>query len=566
ELDPILVRFLVAGRCSMALWPYGCMGAWSDSTRFPLVLWLLQPFRFLRISSRPVDPPPRVAESAMAPGGRMRAKAPAAGAGGAGPARTLSSNPKDFAGVPNAFGPRGFVARYTDLLDKARDGLRALERNYTSNTEEAGQILRCLSGGCGKPGDISIEHEGETEVMKEQQEIEDGLSGPSSPDRERPDAAPPDAVRQLDANPKKDAAAEDEEGILERLKNMVFGYEDDKAIGQPVHEDGTPLAPGENPTNATVAADVAGASGKEARAKAAEEAGATGESTTASGPAEGSSSKTSPGSQEGGVISTVSEQANETEESPYDHAGDAHEVDPGCQDEFTKLSAAIRQHFVGFAKGRGACQYRAMVPESAPESEDREQHDLARVRAGRRGEHDLGGRPQEGQRCDRKHQHGQRHGGGGWNGLGQAREKRIDPVDARGGSAPRRHGEHGLGQLRGRQRGSRTATQRRSRPRRRALGRGARVWTPPQTSARRRRTRGEANPRSAQTGQLSKRHVPGLGGLDARGVRRGEGKTASGFAPPSTANAEEDPCTEVKYSWNSATPSATVCLPEETPR
>ncbi|CAK0859293.1 unnamed protein product, partial [Prorocentrum cordatum] len=456
--------------------------------------------------------------------------------------------------------------RYTDLLDKARDGLRALERNYTSNTEEAGQILRCLSGGCGKPGDISIEHEGETEVMKEQQEIEDGLSGPSSPDRERPDAAPPDAVRQLDANPKKDAAAEDEEGILERLKNMVFGYEDDKAIGQPVHEDGTPLAPGENPTNATVAADVAGASGKEARAKAAEEAGATGESTTASGPAEGSSSKTSPGSQEGGVISTVSEQANETEESPYDHAGDAHEVDPGCQDEFTKLSAAIRQHFVGFAKGRGACQYRAMVPESAPESEDREQHDLARVRAGRRGEHDLGGRPQEGQRCDRKHQHGQRHGGGGWNGLGQAREKRIDPVDARGGSAPRRHGEHGLGQLRGRQRGSRTATQRRSRPRRRALGRGARVWTPPQTSARRRRTRGEANPRSAQTGQLSKRHVPGLGGLDARGVRRGEGKTASGFAPPSTANAEEDPCTEVKYSWNSATPSATVCLPEETPR
>jgi len=206
--------------------------------------------------------------------------------------------------------------------------------------------------------------------MKEQQEIEDGLSGPSSPDRERPDAAPPDAVRQLDANPKKDAAAEDEEGILERLKDMVFGYEDDKAIGQPVHEDGTPLAPGENPTNATVAADVAGASGKEARAKAAEEARATGESTTASGPAEGSSSKTSPGSQEGGVISTVSEQANETEESPYDHAGDAHEVDPGCQGDFMKQPAAARRHFVGFAKGRGACENRAMVPEGVNQKAD----------------------------------------------------------------------------------------------------------------------------------------------------------------------------------------------------
>jgi len=449
--------------------------------------------------------------------------------------------------------------RYTDLLDKARDGLRALERNYTSNTEEAGQILRCLSGGCGKPGDISIEHEGETEVMKEQQEIEDGLSGPSSPDRERPDAAPPDAVRQLDANPKKDAAAEDEEGILERLKNMVFGYEDDKAIGQPVHEDGTPLAPGENPTNATVAADVAGASGKEARAKAAEEAGATGESTTASGPAEGSSSKTSPGSQEGGVISTVSEQANETEESPYDHAGDAHEVDPGCQDEFTKLSAAIRQHFVGFAKGRGACQYRAMVPESAPESEEssttspgseqaaeestiseadlRKAKDaIANISMANDTEEEDGTvwvRPVKSGSTQSTPVEVQHHGATESTVSASSEEGSEEDSDTEE-VAPEKAG---------------------ARERSAGLDAAADLSTEEE----------EANPRSAQTGQLSKRHVPGLGGLDARGVRRGEGKTASGFAPPSTANAEEDPCTEVKYSWNSATPSATVCLPEDAP-
>ncbi|CAK0909695.1 unnamed protein product [Prorocentrum cordatum] len=41
------------------------------------------------------------------------------------------------------------------------------------------------------------------------------------------------------------------------------------------------------------------------------------------------------------------------------------EVDPGCQGDFTKLPAAARQPFVGFAKCRGACENRAMVPEGA---------------------------------------------------------------------------------------------------------------------------------------------------------------------------------------------------------
>ncbi|CAK0858191.1 unnamed protein product [Prorocentrum cordatum] len=55
---------------------------------------------------------------------------------------------------------------YTDLLNKAINGLRALEENYTSNTKEGVQLLRCLNGDCGTLGETSIE------VLKRQQEIE----------------------------------------------------------------------------------------------------------------------------------------------------------------------------------------------------------------------------------------------------------------------------------------------------------------------------------------------------------------------------------------------------------
>jgi hypothetical protein len=302
-------------------------------------------------------------------------------------------------------------------------------------------------------------------------------------------------------------------------------------------------------------------------------------------------SSTSAGPDQGGSTSSAPVEANETEDSPYDHADDAHELDPNCQDAFLKLPAAIRQHFVGLAKGKGDCMKRAMVPETALGSEEggSTSSEPAEAKATEESTTSTSAGPKEGGSTSAAPVEANATKETPDEVLNQSKPREASlRVDARGRPVEVQHHDATESTVSaGSEEGSEEEEEEEDNATKEIaistgfVGGSSTSAAPRNAGAAGKSTdpldgddfsseeEEEGNPMPTQT-DLGKRHVPGLGGLEARDVaahRPGEGKTASGFAPPLAESVadEQDACTEVKYSWKSVRPSATVCLPEDAP-